>query len=406
MDEDLEQLARNAAADPTDEAAARRYDAALARSGRQEELRERFGAKFLCPVLWSDLETMETPAERFCESCSRLVAVTEDRARLVEHVREGRCVAVAHSSVATLLDALARDASLDSASESNAPCIVSGAPVPAAVPRELLDLVGRTTAQRLGFAPVDRSASTVFIAIGPDTPSTVISYFECRVRSAVETTLVSRRELDALIASLRDEEDVRDPEVSLTATALHDVESRAWPVLPRNDPQSAARILGEELERRRPDVDRRMRAWAHGERARLLALAGGAADAALAREELARAQELEPNNESYALWLAAIFGVTTPLLETTARESRWPAPVAAFLLGEIAAPELLGQVRIGPHRSEANWFVGVTHDRDGHAAEARKAYERCVRVGLTDGIQRDWAVARLESGGPAPWKRA
>jgi hypothetical protein len=256
---------------------------------------------------------------------------------------------------------------------------------------------------------VGRGADRVFVAIAPDT-SLRIAEIEILVECRVETTLVSSEELDALIASLRDVEDPRPeflvPMGGTRVETLSSFESRARAIL-RDDPRGAARILGEGLGIHRWNTSRpRTLAWGHATRARALALAGGAADAALAREELGRAQALDAGNAFYALWLAAIFGVTTPTLESTARESSWPAPIAAFLVGEIPAAELFGQARIRAQRFEANWFVGVTHDRDGRTAEARKAYERCVAVGLTDGMEHDWAVARLASGGPAPWRRA
>jgi hypothetical protein len=398
MDENLEQLARAAASDPTDVAAARRYDAALARTGRVEELRERFRFKFLCPVLWSDL-TGAAPRKRFCGECGRSVNVAEDMALLVEHVRRKACVAVPLSKVSSLIDDLARDPSLHSAREADAPCIVSGAPVPVAVPQELRGLVGRRTARRLGFAPLERHPGKVFVAIYP-AASAGKAAIARRLGCEVETTLVSRAELDALVASLPDVVDRWTDDDFHEVTDFH---RRAKAELERNNPREAARILGDALESFGEDGSPIRWAPFHVLRGQALALAGGAADAQRARVELARAHHSDGAYPYSALWLAALFGELTPL-ESRARASNWPAPIAAFLLGEISAAELASRTRDAVEGCEAHCFMGVALERDGRPVEARAAYERCVALGVTYHDAHVWALLRIQSSDPAPWR--
>ena len=202
MDENLERLAREAASDPADAAAARRLDTALARAGREEELRERFRFKFECPRQWQDLETTRSAKAKFCDECQRKVFAVPDVATLREHVSKGDCVAVPSSLLATAFSELPKDPRFHSAKLPGTPCVVPGGAVPGAVPEDVRSLLWRRIAQTHGLVPIAATDEKLVLAVTLRYAATQLRNLGIVRGREVETVLVSEEELTKLIAAL------------------------------------------------------------------------------------------------------------------------------------------------------------------------------------------------------------
>ena len=202
MDQDLEQLARNAASDPTDEAAARRYDTALARGGRPDEVRRRFRMKFECPLQWTDFKRTGTPGIKFCESCQREVHAVEDEESLREKVDKGHCVSFPTAKLAHVFSGLATDARFHSASEETTPCVVPGGKVPDEIPTAALRIpLSRAMARNLGAVPIGFHEKTLVVAVTSEHAQFLedVRFLSGR---EVKTTLVTEDDFEKLVAKL------------------------------------------------------------------------------------------------------------------------------------------------------------------------------------------------------------
>jgi hypothetical protein len=219
MDEKLERLAREAATDPTDEAAARRLDSALARAGREEELRERYRFKFECPLRWQDLSVSESGRTRYCHECKQRVFAVQDLAELREHVRKGHCVGVPSSLLALAFSELPKERSLHSATDPEAPCVVPGGalPLPQTIPEGVQRLLRREEAERLRAVPIAIRDGTTVLATAKQTPRQA-RIVAVRFRR-VETVLVAEDELAALIAAIPDFPEEDGPHVRVGRVA-------------------------------------------------------------------------------------------------------------------------------------------------------------------------------------------
>lgn len=159
-DEDLQRLAREAEAHPTDEAVARRYDQALRRAGREDALRARFQFKFLCPLKFEDLSPTADPLVRACGKCGRDVHFVASPTDLAEQVARGRCVAFERKALGDVVSRVAHDARNHSGKIAGSPCLVPtdlpfvnlDAFTP---PREALDVLSSTIARDLRVVPIE-----------------------------------------------------------------------------------------------------------------------------------------------------------------------------------------------------------------------------------------------------------
>jgi hypothetical protein len=177
-DEELQRLAREADAQPSDEAVARRYDQGLRRAGRDRDLRARFQFKLLCPLRFEDLPPTADPLVRACGRCGRDVSFVASPVDLAEQVAQGRCVAFERKVLGDVVDRVAHDARNHSARVEGSPCLVPtdlpfidlDAFTP---PREALSLVPSTTAREYRFVPVEyrRKGGRLRIAIAQWQPN-------------------------------------------------------------------------------------------------------------------------------------------------------------------------------------------------------------------------------------------
>src|SRR5581483_11140263 len=97
MDEELNRLRREFDANPRDRVIAQRYEAALKRGDRREDLRDLYRFQFQCPMKWSGLEKTADPLVRHCKDCNRSVHFAPGPSEFRAHVAAGHCVAVIDS---------------------------------------------------------------------------------------------------------------------------------------------------------------------------------------------------------------------------------------------------------------------------------------------------------------------
>jgi hypothetical protein len=124
-DEDLQRLAREADADPADEAVARRLEQGLRRAGQVDALRARFRFKFLCPLRYEDLAPTDDPLMRACGRCARVVVFVRDPAELAREVARGSCVAFERRALEQVVAGLADQPGLDLVRRPGTPCVVA-----------------------------------------------------------------------------------------------------------------------------------------------------------------------------------------------------------------------------------------------------------------------------------------
>ncbi len=375
MDESIERLARSAAADPEDQAAARRLDAALIRIDRRADVTERFRFKFQCARQWLDLAGTDRPGVKFCDGCQREVHAVSNVAALREAVSHGRCVAFPASQLASAFEGLSREKRLHSAKEVGSACVVGGGALPDVVAPEILELISRSVAERYRVAPVARRAGKLILAAArPD----AVPLDDLRFATGQDVELVpaSAAEVDALIARMPEFEDVLMGDICVDEPP----------------PPSAAEV-------------RRVARLQCAE-GRKLALEG---DAAGARAALERAVRADVNYPHAVLWLAALFGDLTPLQAFVA-DTRWPAPIARVLSRSARATDALAETERQPDAqlrrerlTELFGFLGAALDTRGATAEAQRLYERCVQQDVRNFVEFEWASARLAQAGPAPW---
>lgn len=169
MDEGLRKLEREVEAAGADVELARRYDHALLRAGQQEVVAQRYRAKFVCPLRFSELGRTEDAWVRDCGQCQRQVRYCKTAGELAESVAAGHCVAFRRSDMPGVLVTLAKAPALHSAQEPTRPCVVNselewvdlGAGVPSL---ELLSLVPPEWAQRHRMIPAGFDGSTLLVA--------------------------------------------------------------------------------------------------------------------------------------------------------------------------------------------------------------------------------------------------
>ena len=124
MDEDLNRLRREVEADRGDRMAAIRYEAALQRGGRHEELRELYRFEFECPKQWSDLKPTRDPLVRNCDACKRKVHFATGPEEFQKHVAARHCVAVLDSRSDARLLELAATPGQRIQEKGRPPCLV------------------------------------------------------------------------------------------------------------------------------------------------------------------------------------------------------------------------------------------------------------------------------------------
>jgi hypothetical protein len=201
MDQELRTLSRAAAEDPTDEAAARRYDAALLQVGDRARVQERFRWKFQCPLRWTDMAATADPAVKHCGTCDRDVHAARDEKELRAHVLQGRCVAFPEALHRQAFEGLEDEKTLHSAKDPARPCVVlGGAAPPREIPLEAIDALPEFIAHRFRIVPVAVKEGRVVVAVSPQR-----LYRLDRVRRdgrrEIEAVLVSEDELGELYES-------------------------------------------------------------------------------------------------------------------------------------------------------------------------------------------------------------
>jgi len=197
MDQELRTLARAADADPTDEAAARRYDAALLQLGKREQVQERLRWKFQCPLKWTDMAATADPAIRHCGSCDRDVHAARDEKELRAHVLQGRCVAFPEALQRQAFEGFEDEKKLHSAKDPARPCVVLGGAAPVEIPLDALNSLAEGHVYRSHIVPVEVRGSRVVVAVSPQR----LWRLDRMRRDAgreLEATLVSEEELGRL----------------------------------------------------------------------------------------------------------------------------------------------------------------------------------------------------------------
>jgi hypothetical protein len=131
VDEELQRARSEHLRDPADRAAARAFEAALARAGRTDELVARFSQAFTCRLTWQDFEPT-VRAVRACTQCKREVTLLgpdagEAAAALARAATSGACVA-ASSAVRTCALAVAAGAPGELLFRDRDPCFVVDLP--------------------------------------------------------------------------------------------------------------------------------------------------------------------------------------------------------------------------------------------------------------------------------------
>jgi hypothetical protein len=145
MDADLSELRRQRDADPGDADAARRYEAALLRAGRRDELERLYAFEFRCDQDWNAMQPTAEPGARDCAKCRKTVHSVSTREELERRVREGACVSFDPGQVDAL--AFLIDDGDVTAAQGRGLCLVEGgAPDP-------LRALGPVEAERLTGKP-------------------------------------------------------------------------------------------------------------------------------------------------------------------------------------------------------------------------------------------------------------
>lgn len=368
-------LARAASSDPSDEAAARRLDAALVRAGRAADTSERFRFKFQCSRQWTELTRTERPGVKRCDDCHREVHAVQDLPALREAVSQGECVAFPASRLGHVFEGLATDGRLHSAREAKPPCVVPGGQVPE---RSFASSLPRSMAESLRAAPVGERGEALLFAVVRDAPA-LLNQLSLATGREVETVLVTEEELAKLIESMPSE--LVYDELLMGAIMVD-----SPPELPAASPRESAQRLAAE--------GRDLAAW----------------NAVASRSAFEQALEADPTYSYAALWLAALFQLPGPLLEHAKGEA-WPAPIARCLLRETSARELLALARSTRDEKErrqrlceAYGYLGAALETRGLGREARGCYRSCVEQGVTEYVEHDWATERLAAPeGRAPW---
>lgn len=207
-DEELQRLARDAEANPTDEALARRYDQGLRRAGREDALRARFEMKFLCPLRYEDLPPTADPLVRACGRCGRDVHFVASPVQLAEQVAQGRCVAFERKALRDVVTRVAQDDRNHSAHVGSSPCLVPtdlpfidlDAFTP---PREALALVPSTTAREFRFVPVEyrRKGGRLRVAIAQWQPN-LVEDLRFMINVTVDFALAAPEAVDRALARI------------------------------------------------------------------------------------------------------------------------------------------------------------------------------------------------------------
>jgi anti-anti-sigma factor len=142
-------MERSAHAAPSDDEAARRYEAALSRAGQREVLQERYRFKYLCPLTFDSLEPTEDAMRRFCGECERDVHLVIDVAGFNSVTRANQCVSVPAWVVDEALGSLIDNPARSGATEAKSLCLLGGnsyldeAPLPGVPEGVLLTFKGK-----------------------------------------------------------------------------------------------------------------------------------------------------------------------------------------------------------------------------------------------------------------------
>jgi len=124
VDDALRALEHAADADPADSALAQRLEQALRRAQESERLQARYELKFRCPLRFEDLTPTAAGDVRACARCERPVHLVRSPESLADSVAAGHCVAFPSDWTQDALVRLIDEPRLDSAQESQAPCLV------------------------------------------------------------------------------------------------------------------------------------------------------------------------------------------------------------------------------------------------------------------------------------------
>lgn len=125
-------------------------------------------------------------------------------------------------------------------------------------------------------------------------------------------------------------------------------------------------------------------------------LARGRRDAALT------ALERHGPEEPYAVLIRAAAGASKDGLEAVAAAGKWPAPIAAHLLGRTTAEALLAAAEehgqgfgLPLQRCEARTYLGLVAEREGRPDEARRHFEAAVASRADEVFELAYARRRL-----------
>ncbi|MDC3379037.1 hypothetical protein OAX78_01985 [Planctomycetota bacterium] len=150
MDDEISRLRRELDMAPADPAAAQRYESALRRAGRTDDVDALYRLTFSCPLRWDALEGGHLDTVRRCDQCKRDVYYVKTREDMARWVAEGACVALDPEQVEETFRVLVDAEHPSAAKAPGRPCVLTVAPGEG--PANRLALRGRISPPRVPSA--------------------------------------------------------------------------------------------------------------------------------------------------------------------------------------------------------------------------------------------------------------
>lgn len=136
MDQELSELQRAYEVNPCDEDLATRYERALRRAGRRDEVDALYRLAFRCPLPWDALGGGADDEIRACAKCERDVYYVRSREDMARWVSQGECVALDPAVLEESIRVLADVSVTDPAQTPGQLCVIEVAPGEAVPSRE------------------------------------------------------------------------------------------------------------------------------------------------------------------------------------------------------------------------------------------------------------------------------
>lgn len=113
IDRDFEDLRRRVEMDPNNAALKIQYLRTLSRAGKLRQAREFLLADYSCSKSWENLGETDSDATRHCSGCRKSVHFAWSIDQLIEHSRQGHCVAAPRHLLCDYLDQVVQSVSED-----------------------------------------------------------------------------------------------------------------------------------------------------------------------------------------------------------------------------------------------------------------------------------------------------